>query len=114
VDLVLKVAPTTSGAHLAELGAVAGGFVYCAADDAAGLAPLVEHVRLHTDLPVVVPSVAGTPEEVAALSRLADGVLVAVALVSVTGSDAEDDLMLDVSEVVRSLKEATHKSDPVR
>jgi tryptophan synthase alpha subunit len=92
---------------------VAGGFVYCVSDDSAGLAGLIEQIRAHSELPVIVPSSLGTPDEVAALSSLAHGVLLVGALLPVM-EGAEEELMLDVSEVVRSLKEATHKGAPTR
>lgn len=113
LDLALAVTPDTPGEQLAELGSVASGFVYCAAGDAE-LTSLIVHVRLHTDLPVVALSTDGTPEQIAELSHIADGVVVAGVVLSVMENAEEEDLMLDVSEVVRSLKEATHKADPVR
>jgi hypothetical protein len=62
----------------------------------------------------MVPSSAETPDEVAELSRLADGVLLPGALLPLMEGAEEEDLMLDVSEVVRALKEATAKGAPTR
>ncbi|HET9496056.1 MAG TPA: tryptophan synthase subunit alpha [Chloroflexia bacterium] len=114
VDLALTVREEGDLERLAELAPVAGGFVLCAAADASTLPSLVEHARVRAELPVVVPSPAGTPDEVAELSRLADGVLLQSALLPVMEGAEEEDLMLDVSEVVRALKEATAKGAPTR
>jgi tryptophan synthase alpha subunit len=113
IDLVLAVAATYDGDLLSTLATETGGLVFVAADGPVGLGLLVEDVRRLSGLPVVVQSAEGTPEEVGALAGLADGVLVAGPLGRVMAS-AHDDLMLDVSEVVRTLKEATHKGEPSR
>jgi tryptophan synthase alpha chain len=78
-------APTTPDDRLARLVPRARGFVYCvsltgvtgARDRASGEAPsLVARVKRHTALPVVVGFGIGTPEHVAALRGVADGVAV--------------------------------------
>jgi tryptophan synthase alpha chain len=113
VDLVLAFSTPGDVDRMAELSTVTGGFVYVAEEDEASLASLVEEARLRTELPVVVLSHAGSPDDVAALARLADGVLVADALLPFMAG-AEEELMLDVSEAVRALKAATPKAAPTR
>ena len=113
LDLVLTVSATYDGDLLSTLATETGGFAFVAAGDPVGLPVLVEQAQTLSGLPVVVQSATGKPEEVSALAELADGVLVAGPLGGVMES-AHDDLMLDVSEVVRSLKEATRKGEPTR
>ena len=86
------VAPTTADARLVQLAAVARGFVYCvsvtgvtgaraALDD--DLAPFVARVRRHIpDVPLAVGFGISTPEHVAAVAKLADGVVVGSAIVT--------------------------------
>jgi tryptophan synthase alpha chain len=78
-------APTTPDERLARLLPSARGFVYCvsltgvtgARDRASGEAPdLVARVRRHTDLPIAVGFGIATPDHVAALRGVADGVAV--------------------------------------
>jgi tryptophan synthase alpha chain len=90
-------APTTPDDRLARLLPAARGFVYCVSltgvtgvrDRASGEAPsLVARVKRHTALPVVVGFGIGTPEHVAALRGVADGVAVgSAALDAVTRAD---------------------------
>jgi tryptophan synthase alpha chain len=114
VDLVLTVSADGDLDVLARLSPIARGFVYCTPADVSALASFIEQVRLRTELSVVVPSIEETPDEVAALSRLADGVLLPGALLPLMDGAEEEELMLDVSEVVRALKESTHKAAPAR
>lgn len=96
LDLVPLVAPTTSDARLAQVVARAAadkrgqGFVYYVsvagvtgvkAADAEAVAAGVARVRAATDLPVAVGFGIRTPDQAAAVARVADGVVVGSALV---------------------------------
>ncbi|MBM4434477.1 MAG: tryptophan synthase subunit alpha, partial [Chloroflexi bacterium] len=79
-------APTTPDARLAALLPAARGFVYCVSltgvtGARSGLSeearPLVERVRRHTSLPLVVGFGISRPEHVRALRGAADGAIVA-------------------------------------
>jgi tryptophan synthase len=86
------VAPTTADDRLRALAKVARGFVYCvsvtgvtgaraALDD--DLAPFVARVRKHIpDVPLAVGFGISTPEHVAAVGKLADGVVMGSAIIA--------------------------------
>jgi tryptophan synthase alpha chain len=90
VAMVPLAAPTNDDARLAAIGRRADGFVYCVAvagvtggDTAvgAGLRDFVARARTHIDLPIGVGFGIRTPEQVAAVGAIADGVIVASELI---------------------------------
>lgn len=90
IDTVFLAAPTSTPERLAMVGRMSGGFVYCVSTtgvtgERAQLPPelsdLVERVRAHTPLPVAVGFGVSTPQQAAAVARIADGVVVGSALV---------------------------------
>lgn len=83
-------APTTSPERLARIGAEAEGFVYCVSvagvtggDVAVGelLESFLDRARRATDAPLAVGFGIRTAEQVAAVGRIADGVIVASELI---------------------------------
>ena len=95
LDLIRLVAPTTRAERLSAAVAGAEGFVYLVARLgvtgashalAADLESSIERVRRATMLPVAVGFGISTPEQAAAVGRLADGVVVGSALVDVLGA----------------------------
>ncbi|MDO8950054.1 MAG: tryptophan synthase subunit alpha [Actinomycetota bacterium] len=111
LDTVFLAAPTSTPQRLAALGARSRGFVYVVsslgvtgerAEVAADLAALVARVREHTQLPVAVGFGVGTPEQAAAVARIADGVVVGSAIVR-RQTDAEA-LEVYVCELVSAVK----------
>jgi tryptophan synthase alpha chain len=89
--LIRLTTPTTDEARLAEVLAGAGGFVYhvsitgitgAAAPDAGAVSGAVARLRRHTALPVAVGFGIKTPEQAAAVARVADAVVVGSALVA--------------------------------
>ncbi len=90
LDTVFLVAPTSTSERLALVGERSGGFVYCVsttgitgerADLPPELAETVARVRSYTTLPVAVGFGISTPEQAAAVARIADGVIVGSAIV---------------------------------
>lgn len=90
VALIFLVAPTSSEARLAQVGAAGSGFLYCVS--LAGvtgarnslppdLAAYLARVRRHTALPLVVGFGLSTAEHVAAAGRVADGAAIGSALI---------------------------------
>lgn len=90
LDTVFLAAPTSTPERMAKVGALSRGFVYCVSTKGvtgerselpAELGELVARVRADTRLPVAVGFGVSTPQQAAAVSRLADGVVVGSALV---------------------------------
>ncbi len=99
LDLVFFVAPTSTPERIAAACAAATGFVYCisvtgitGARDRldAGVVPLVRMVRRQTTLPVVVGFGISRREHLEALRGVADGAIVASALLDAIGKGPED------------------------
>ena len=91
IHLVPMLAPTSSDARIADACKAAGGFIYCvsltgvtgargAASDSAPA--LVERVRRHTDLPVIVGFGVSRREHLDAIASYADGAAVGSALLN--------------------------------
>lgn len=117
IDLVFFVAPTSREAAIEAACQAASGFIYCIAVTGVtgaraqldpGLLPLIETVRRHTALPVVVGFGISRPEHLKALQGKADGVIVASALLDAI-AQAPDDAPTRVRRFLRSLRpEAAH------
>jgi tryptophan synthase alpha chain len=119
IDLVFLVAPTSTDERLRKVAEMASGFVYCVAltgvtgarsELGEGVEAMLERVREHIDLPLVVGFGISKPEHVARVSRVADGAVVGSALINVIEAHPdEDEVILSVSEYVRDLKEGTRR-----
>jgi tryptophan synthase alpha chain len=99
IDLVFFVAPTSSEAGMAAACQAATGFIYCIAVTGVtgarveldpALAPLIESVRRHTTLPIVVGFGISRVEHLRALTGKADGVIVASALLDAIAQAPDD------------------------
>jgi tryptophan synthase alpha chain len=95
LDLIRLIAPTTRSDRLAEAVEGAQGFVYLVArlgvtgasrSLAADLVDSIGRVRRATALPLAVGFGISSPEQAAAVGRLADGVVVGSALVDALGT----------------------------
>ncbi len=94
--LIRLIAPTTTGARLRQAVAGAEGFLYLVARLgvtgaspalARGLEDYVARVRAATPLPLAVGFGIGTPDQAAAVARVADGVVIGSALVDLVGRE---------------------------
>lgn len=92
LSLIRLVAPTTTGARLAEVVRGAEGFLYLVArlgvtgasrEVAAGLPEYIARVRQATALPLAVGFGISTPAQAREVARAADGVVVGSALVDI-------------------------------
>jgi tryptophan synthase alpha chain len=99
LDSIFLVAPTTSEARVARICEHASGFVYyvsvkgvtgSATLDVDALADRLAWLREHTPLPLGVGFGIGTPEAAAAVSRVADAVVVGSVLVKEIARIGED------------------------
>lgn len=91
IDTVLLAAPGTAVDRIAAIAAAAHGFVYCVAtygvtgareELATTAREVVDALRPHTDLPLLVGVGIGTPAQAEAACAFADGVIVGSAIVS--------------------------------
>jgi tryptophan synthase alpha chain len=92
--LVPLVAPTTPAGRISRICEVARGFVYVVSTVGTtgerdelpqGLADLVAATRAEAEVPVAVGFGIGTPEQAAAVGRIADGVIIGSRLVRAAG-----------------------------
>ncbi len=110
------VAPTTPPERRRRICECATGFVYVVSDTRvtgerddlpAGLAGLVAAVRAESPVPVAVGFGIGTPEQAAAVGRIADGVIIGTRLVRAAAeADGPADSAAAVSEFIRAAREA--------
>ncbi|KIH77107.1 tryptophan synthase, alpha chain [Geoalkalibacter ferrihydriticus] len=116
VDFIQLIAPTTPPARLATLAAQGEGFLYFVSmtgvtgaqqADPQAIAPLVEHLRTLSPVPVAVGFGINTPAAAAAVGQSADAVVVGSALVKVIAEySTSPDLYERVDTFVRTLKQA--------
>jgi len=118
IDLVRLATPTTDAARLPAVLEGASGFLYYVS--VAGITGLqqaaadsieaaVTKLRAGTDLPIAVGFAVRTPEQAAAIARVADGVVVGSAIVDAlakSGGDPEAGgaLVSQLSEAVRNAR----------
>ena len=89
-DLIFLLAPTSTEARIADVGRRASGFVYCVSltgvtgvrDRLPDLEGYVARVRRHTELPLAIGFGVSTPEHVRQVGAVADGAVVASALIN--------------------------------
>jgi tryptophan synthase alpha chain len=95
---VRLVAPTTPTERMGEIAAHGGGFVYLISrtgvtgersDISSDLAATIERLRSVTTLPICVGFGISTPDQAAAVAKLADGVVVGSAVVREAGMSIE-------------------------
>src|SRR5918996_1518944 len=117
LDLIFLAAPTSTSARLALISEASRGFIYYVsrlgttglrdrlADD---LRMMLEKVRVSTSQPIVVGFGVSTPEHVRLVAELADGVVVASAILKLIEDlrDREDRLE-HIGDFVAALKAAT-------
>ena len=117
VALIRLATPTSDDARLKVIARRTAGFIYYVsvagvtgvkAVDAASVGPAVERVRRATGLPVAVGFGIRTPEQAAAVARVADAVVVGSALVDeiAAGLDANEIVTSRVLETARRLAQA--------
>jgi tryptophan synthase alpha chain len=117
IDIIRLATPTTDDNRLPAVLAGASGFLYyvsiagitgTAAPDEAKVRAAVTRVKRHTDLPVAVGFGIRTPEQAAAIARVADAAVVGTALVNQVV--AAKDPVAGVLEVVEGLAAAVRSA----
>jgi tryptophan synthase alpha chain len=117
LDLVFLAAPTSTAARLARISEASRGFIYYVSrlgttgvreQLAEDLRMMLETVRASTSLPIVVGFGVSTPEHVQSVARLADGVVVASAILKLLEDlDGREDRLEHVGNFVADLKVGT-------
>lgn len=120
LDFIRLTTPTTDDARLPRVLNGSSGFVYyvsVAGVTGAGAATL-EHVeeavarlRRHTDLPISIGFGIRTPEQAAAIARLADGVVVGSALIDhIASADTPEQAIDGVLNLCSALSQGVRKA----
>jgi tryptophan synthase alpha chain len=100
LDVIRLATPTTDARRLPAVLANTSGFVYyvsiagitgTAAPDIAAVSAHVRRIKAHTDLPIAVGFGVKTEDQVSALARVAEGVVVGSALVSAIAQSLDAD-----------------------
>jgi tryptophan synthase alpha chain len=114
LDLIQLVAPTSTPARVKAIARLSRGFIYVVSltgvtgarrELPPDLDAQVRTLRLVTTKPICVGFGVSTPAQVAAVGRLADGVIVGSAIVRAVEEHAGDPALVDrVGELVASLK----------
>jgi tryptophan synthase alpha chain len=91
LDLIYLIAPTSTDARIAQVAQRARGFIYCVALTgvtgareklADQLASYIERIRAQTNVPLAIGFGISTPEHVTEIAAIADGAIVASALIN--------------------------------
>ena len=110
--------PTTDAARLPQVLEGSAGFLYYVSvagitgkqqADIASIEANVARIKQSTDLPVAVGFGVRTPEQAAAIARVADGVVVGSALVELVGEHGTD-APAKLRELTAALAEAVHSA----
>jgi tryptophan synthase alpha chain len=114
LDTIFLAAPTSDAGRLTRIAACTRGFLYLVSRTGITgestslsdtLAPSVERVRRHTDLPVAVGFGISTPEQVRAVWNLADGAVVGSSIVAqIEKLRGDPDLLSKVGSFCRWLQ----------
>jgi tryptophan synthase alpha chain len=111
LDVIRLVAPTTDDARMPTVLSGASGFIYYVAiagitgtrsAESGALADAIPRLRQHTDLPIAIGFGVRTPQQAGEASRIADGAVVASALIETLARslDAEGRAAPDTAERV--------------
>ncbi len=118
-DLIRLVAPTTPEARMARIAASSSGFLYLVSMagvtgsdglDVPAIGRQADRLRALTDIPVCVGFGISTPEQVAAVAAVADGVVIGSAFERMIEENIDSpDLPAMLAEMVRGYKAATRR-----
>jgi tryptophan synthase alpha chain len=113
VHLIYMLSPTSTEERIMRTAAAASGFIYCMAVTGVtgaraslttGLPAFLQRVRALTDVPLVVGFGISRPEHIRALAGLADGVVVASALIDLIDRTAPEGREAAIEHYVRELR----------
>src|ERR687894_767046 len=112
LDLVFMLAPTSTDDRIAAVAERASGFVYCVSlagvtGQRTALPDLHDYlarVRARTDLPLAIGFGVSTPEHVRQVGEVADGAVVASALINFLDTIPEANQLVAAEQFVRGLR----------
>jgi tryptophan synthase alpha chain len=112
LDLVFLLAPTSTDERIAAVAERASGFIYCVSlagvtGQRTALPDLHDYlarVRAHTDLPLAIGFGVSTPEHVRQVGEVADGAVVASAMINFLDTIADADQVAAAEQFVRGLR----------
>lgn len=122
MHLIRLATPTTDAARLPAVLEGSGGFLYYVSVAGitgkqqaaqASIEEAVARLKAGTDLPIAVGFGVRTPDQAAAIGRIADGVVVGSAIVEIVGQHGKD-AALNVRNYVASLRAALDAPETVR
>ena len=115
--LIYLLAPTSTAARFADIARKSNGFIYYVSltgitgaklTDLSGIKRNVAKIRKVSHVPVAVGFGIATPQDVADVAGLADGVIVGSAIVKQVEQHQDDPMMVSrVAQFVKTLKTAT-------
>jgi tryptophan synthase alpha chain len=100
---IFLVAPTSPPERMQLIASVSTGFIYCVsvtgvtgarATLSDEVAPMIAELRKHTDKPICVGFGVSTPEQAGQVAELADGAIVASAIINVYEENIDDEAKL--------------------
>ncbi len=113
IHIIPLLAPTSTDERIAAACKSAKGFVYCVSLTgvtgartafSTNIAPLVDRIRRHTSLPVLIGFGVSTREHVAAVNAVADGVVIGSALINAIEKAKDGQEVKAAVDFVRGLK----------
>jgi len=112
LDLIFLLAPTSTDKRIAEVAQRATGFIYCVSStgvtgaraELPGLDEYVARVRSRTDTPIAIGFGVSTPEHVQQIGRIADGAVVASAMINYLDTIPEADQSAAAERYVRGMR----------
>jgi tryptophan synthase alpha chain len=119
LDLIYFLAPTSTERRIADVASRATGFLYCVAltgvtgardQMAEELPEYIARIRAATDLPLSIGFGISKPEHAAAVAEIADGVIVASALINHLDTLPTEDQPDGARSFVRQLAAATYRA----
>ncbi len=113
LDYIFLLAPTSTEERIQQVAKLASGFIYCVSvvgvTGARATLPdylpdFLARIRKYTDLPLVVGFGISQPEHVAAVGQIADGVVVASALLNVIEAAPASERIEAATNYIKYLK----------
>ena len=112
LDLVFLLAPTSTDERIANVAQRASGFIYCVSltgvtgqrDQLPDLTAYLARVRAHTGIPLAIGFGISTPEHVRQIGQVADGAVIASAMINFLDTVPEELQAFAAEQFVRGLR----------